>query len=194
MSNDWWIDVVKWILLIAIAFFYGRWYFKHYRFQLRPSPGGNALRQPLRILLWGAFGFIFFGGAAVGSNTIWKNETTTIWTTLGFLFFALISLAIIIYYFPRFHLSPAGLDYPRLLGKRGYTEWSEIQRVKYRSWWGWFQLQTEAGATIMIPASLLGLSEFAQQVLTHVSEERIDRSTKALLKEIAVGKRPEIWK
>jgi hypothetical protein len=39
-------------------------------------------------LLIGIVGLAFFGDIAVISNTAGKNNTTTIWTTLGFLAFA----------------------------------------------------------------------------------------------------------
>lgn len=192
MQHDRWLDIAKWILIGVVIFFISRW-LRKYSAHVRPSPDGNTLKQPLSVLMTGVIGFIFWGAFVVVSNTIGKNETTTIWSTTIFVFFALMSLIMIRFYYTRHHISPEGLDYGKLHGKRGYTGWSEIREIKYRPRLGWFRLRTEAGSTIRIPVSLMGLPEFAQHVLAHVPSERIDSSTRALLEEIAAGETPENW-
>jgi len=193
MQNEWWMEIVKWTLIGVVVVFFGRW-FRRYGFRIRLSPDGTTLKQPLSFLIAGVVGFIFWGGFTVVSNTIGKNETTTIWSTTIFVFLALMSLVMIaFYYFARHYLTPEGLDYGKLHGQRGYTRWSEIHEMKYRPRLGWFQLRTEAGSTIRISATLIGLPEFAQHVLAHVPSERIDSSTGDLLTEIAAGETPKSW-
>jgi len=186
------MEIVKWILIGVVVVFFGRW-FRRYGFRIRLSPDGTTLKQPLSFLIAGVVGFIFWGGFTVVSNTIGKNETTTIWSTTIFVFLALMSLTMIVYYFTRHRLSAEGINYTRLHGKQGYTRWSEIHEMKYRPRLGWFQLRTEAGSTIRISATLIGLPEFAQHVLAHVPSERIDSSTGDLLTEIAAGETPKSW-
>lgn len=194
MQHDWWIEIGKWVLLIVAAAFIGRW-FRRYGFRVRPSPDGTTLKQPLSVLITGVMGFIFWGGFTVVSNTIGKNETTTIWSTAIFVFLALMSLGVIVdYYATRHRLSPEGLDYGKLFRKRGFVRWTEIRSIRYGSRMGWFLLRAESGSTIRISALTLGLPEFAQHVLTHVPPDCLDGATKILLTEIAAGIRPESWK
>ena len=192
MQNEWWMEIVKWMLIGVVVVFFGRW-FRRYGFRIRLSPDGTTLKQPLSFLIAGVVGFIFYGGFTAVSNTIGKNETTSIWSTTIFVFLALMSLTMIVYYFTRHRLSAEGINYTRLHGKQGYTRWSEIHEMKYRPRLGWFQLRTEAGSTIRISATLIGLPEFAQHVLTHVPLERINSSTGDLLTEIAAGETPKSW-
>lgn len=164
------------------------------RMKQRPRSDANTLRYPTGVLIIGVIGFSFFAGITVVSNTVGKNDTTSIWTTLIFLFFAVMSLAMVAdYFFARHRLSPEGLNYGKLLGQRGYARWTEIRRVKYAPVMKWFVLHTESGATVRISAMHIGLPEFAQHVLAHVPSDRIDDSTKVLLLETADGDPPSIW-
>ncbi|MCF7797970.1 MAG: hypothetical protein K9N11_08470 [Lentisphaeria bacterium] len=194
MQNDWWLEIVKWLLLAVVFIFIGIG-FRRYGFRVRPSPDGTTLKQPVSVLMAGVVGFIFWGGITVISNTIARNETTTLWSTAIFVFLALMSLVLIAYYFfARHHLSPEGLAYGKLYGKREFIRWSDIREIKYKPRRGWFRLQTAAGSGIRISVALLGLPEFAQHILAHVSPERLDNPTRSLLMEIAAGKKPESWK
>jgi len=194
MQNEWWMEIVKWTLIGVVVVFFGRW-FRRYGFRIRLSPDGTTLKQPLSFLIAGVVGFIFWGGFTVVSNTIGKNETTTIWSTTFFVFFALMSLVIIAtYFFARHHLNREGLDYGKLHGQRGFIRWSDIREITYKPRMGWFRLQTETGSSIKISVTLLGLPEFAQHVLVKVDPERLNDLTRAVLTEIAAGKKPESWK
>ena len=187
------MEIVKWILIGVVVVFFGRWV-RRYGFRIRLSPDGTTLKQPLSFLIAGVVGFIFWGGFTVMSNTIGKNETTTIWSTTFFVFFTLMSLVVIAtYFFARHHLNREGLDYGKLRGQRGFIRWSDIREIKYKRRLGWFWLVTEVGTTMRISATLLGLPEFAQHVLAHVPSERIDSSTGDLLTEIAAGETPKSW-
>ena len=62
------------------------------RFAKRPDSDVQSLRHPRSTLAIGVVGALFFFGIAVVSNTVGKNDTATIWTTLGFIFFGLASL------------------------------------------------------------------------------------------------------
>lgn len=164
------------------------------RMKQRPTSEANTLRHPIGTLITGIIGFSFFAGIAVVSNIIGKNNTTSIWTTLIFLFFAAMSLAMVAdYFFARHRLSPDGLDYGKLYGQRGYIRWVEIRSVKYVPVMKWFKLRTASGATIRISAMLMGLPVFAQHVLAHVPPERIDGPTKALLLDTADDSLPSVW-
>jgi hypothetical protein len=61
-------------------------------FRKRPDSEATTLTHPISTLVIGVVGVVFFGGIAVISNTVGKNSTTTVWTTLGFLAFALVAL------------------------------------------------------------------------------------------------------
>lgn len=194
MQNDWWLEILKWILIGVVAFLIGRWS-RRYGFRIRPSPDGTTLKQPVSVLMAGVVGFIFWSGITVISNTIAKNETTTLWSTAIFVFLALMSLVLIAYYFfARHQLSPEGLAYGRLHGKREFIRWPDIREITYKRRMGWFRLQTAAGSGIRISVTLSGLPEFAQHLLAHVPPERLDDLTRSLLTEIAAGKKPESWK
>lgn len=193
MQKDWWIPILQWTLPgVALTIIMG-WLAKS-RMSQRPVTEVNTLRHPTGILVIGLIGFAFFAGIAVVSNTIGKNSTTTIWTTLIFLFFAGMSLAMVAdYFFARHHLSADGLDYGRWTGQRGYIRWVQVRRVEYAPSMRWFKLHMPSGSPIRISAMLMGLPAFAQHVLAYVPAGRIDNSAKALLIETAEGNLPEVW-
>jgi hypothetical protein len=139
-------------------------------------------------------GAVFFGGIAVISNTVGKNSTTTVWTTLGFLVFALASLPMIAdYYFARHHVSELGMDYGRMFGQRGTFSWSDVKRVRYAPVMKWFAIELRSGSTVRVSAMLMGLPEFARILLAHVPKSAIDNETYTLLCETEQGKPPSVW-
>lgn len=193
LGKNWWAPAVQWTLWGVVMTVVMGWLAKS-RMKERPASDADTLRQPAGILIMGLIGVSFFVGLAVVSNTIGKNSTTSIWTTLGFLFFAAMSLPMVADYFLGRHLmSQEGLDYGKLLGKRGYARWGEIRSITYVPMMKWFKLRTASGATIRISATLMGLPAFAQYVLAHVPPERIDGPTRALLVETANGTPPRLW-
>jgi len=94
MQQNWWVPIVQWTLWgVAMSVVMG-WMARN-RMKPRPEQLANDLRHPVSTLVLGLVGFVFFAGVAVVSDTVGKNKTTSIWTTLPFLFFALMSLAMI---------------------------------------------------------------------------------------------------
>ena len=77
---------VLWTLLVALVM---GWMARS-RHRTRPTLGGNVLIHPKSTLIIGLVGFAFFSGIAVLSN-VYRNETTTLFTTVIFLSFALLS-------------------------------------------------------------------------------------------------------
>ena len=193
MQRNWWVPIFQWTLWgIAMSVVMG-WMARN-RMKPRPEQLANDLRHPVSTLVLGLVGFVFFAGVAVVSNTVGKNKTTSIWTTLLFLFFALMSLAMIAEYFlARHRLIPEGLEYGGLLGRRGEVAWSDVRSVEYATVMKWFKVKTKQGATVRLSAMLMGLPAFAQQVLSHVPAERISEPTRSLLAETASGKPPSVW-
>lgn len=194
MNKDWWVPVIQWTLWgVAMAVVMG-WLAKS---RMKPRPEGEArtLRHPKGILILGVAGFVFFAALVVISNTIGKNETSNIWTTLIFLFFTGLSLALIAEYFRSRHsLSPEGIEYGRLLGPGGRARWDEIRSVTYSPSLQWFVLRTEGGGAIRISAMLMGLPEFARHILKHVPRDRIDPAAEEVLLASAQGNPPSVWR
>ncbi|MBV8033923.1 hypothetical protein [Roseateles sp.] len=152
------------------------------------------MRHPLSTLAIGLVGSVFFGGIAVISNTIGRNETTNVWTTSLFLFFFVWSSALVAEYLvARHRLTPEGLYYVPLLNRCGYVRWSNLTSVDYAPVMKWFRLRTADGRTIRLSVMLMGLPEFARHVLAYVPAERMDPGTIALLRQTAAGYPPSVW-
>jgi hypothetical protein len=137
---------------------------------------------------------LFFFGIAIVANTIGKNSSSTIWTTLIFVTFGLMSVPMIAdYFFARHRVSELGIEYGRMFGKRGTLAWSDVRRVRFAATMKWFVLEQQAGSPVRVSAMLMGLPEFAQLLLRHVPTERIDAETHALLKATSDGNPPDVW-
>jgi hypothetical protein len=184
---------VQWTLWgIAMALVMG-WVARS-RFRKRPESDARMLAHPLSTLLIGVVGLAFFGGIAVISNTVGKNKTTTIWTTLAFLAFALASVAIIAdYYFARHRVSELGMGYGRMFGRRGTFNWSDTKRVRYASAMKWFAIDLRDGSTVRISVMLMGLPEFARLLLAQVPRSVIDDEAYVILRETEQGSPPSVW-
>lgn len=193
MARDWWIPIVKSALWgVAMALVMG-WVARS-RFGKRADIDARTLAHPFSTLVIGIAGVALFGGIAIISNTIGKNQTTTMWTTLAFLAFALASVPMIAdYYFARHRVSERGMDYGRMFGQRGTFCWSEVQRVRYASAMKWFAIDLRSGSTIRVSAMLMGLPDFARILLAHVPRSVIDDDTYALLLETEQGRPPSVW-
>jgi len=193
MQRDWWIPIVQWTLWgIAMSIVMG-WVARS-RMKSRPDQPGADLRHSVSTLILGLIGLVFFAGIAVISNTIGKNSTTSVWTTLLFLFFALMSMAMVADYFmARHRLTQDGFEYAKLLGRRGEVRWADVRGVEYVTAMKWFKVKTKQGNTVRLSAMLMGLPAFAQQVLLHVSAEQIPEPTRSILVETANGNPPSIW-
>jgi hypothetical protein len=164
------------------------------RMKQRPEQLATHLRHPVSTLVLGVVGFLFFAGIAVVSNTIGKNNTTSVWTTLVFLFFAMMSLAMVAeYYLARHRLISDGLQYGSLLGRRREIKWVDVRSIEYATVMKWFKVTTNQGTTVRISVMLMGLPTFAQQALSHIPGERITEPTRSILVETANGKPPSVW-
>ena len=139
-------------------------------------------------------GVIFFGGIALISNTIGKNSTTTIWTTLAFLAFAALSaLMIADYVFGTHRVSEAGVDHGGMLGRRRAFAWSDVKRVRYSQTMKWFAITLHSGPTVRFSTMLMGLPELARLLLAHTPKSAIDEGTYEILLETARGRPPSVW-
>jgi hypothetical protein len=172
---------VKWTLWgIAMTLVMG-WVARS-RFRKRPESDARTLTHPISTLVIGIVGVAFFGGIDVISNTVGKNNTTTLWTALGFLAFALASGPMIAdYYFACHRVSELGMDYRRMFGRRGTFSWSDTKRVRYASVMKWFAIDLRDGSTVRVSAMLMGLPEFARLLLAHVPRSASDDEAYVLL-------------
>lgn len=193
MSREWWVPIVQWTvwgLLMAVAM---GWMARS-RSRARPASERCTLRHPPSTLVFGVAGAAFFFGIAVVSNTIGKNATATVWTTLLFIGFGAGSLTMVAdYLFGRHRVSDRGIEYGRMLGQRGTITWSEVRSVRFAPTMKWFLLETASGTTVRVSAMLMGLPEFARLVLRHVAKEAIEPSTQAILMETLQGRPPSVW-
>jgi hypothetical protein len=154
----------------------------------------QTLRHPPSTLLIGVVGAVFFFGLAIISNTVGKNPTATIWTTLAFIAFGVASLPIVAdYFFARHSVSESGIEYGRMFGQRGTLLWSDVRRVTFSSVMKWFVLELRSGTTVRISAMLMGLPEFARLVLLHVPTQCIEDETRTLLEQTRDGRPPSVW-
>jgi hypothetical protein len=160
----------------------------------RPRKFANDLRHPVSTLITGLVGFAIFAGAALASNTVEENNSASVWTTITFLFFAVMSLAMVAEYFrARHRLIPDGLAYGGLLRRRGEFMWADVLSIEYNEVMKWFKVKTRQGATVRLSASLMGLPAFAKQVQSHVPAVRIPKATRSILAETANGNPPSVW-
>lgn len=193
MAQDWWTPIVKWTLW-GLAMMVVMGWVARSRFRRRPDSEATTLAHPVSTLVIGVVGVVFFGGIVVISNTVGKNSTTTVWTTLGFLTFALASVPMIAdYCFARHHVSELGMEYGRMFSQRGTFTWSDVKRVRYASAMKWFAIELRSGSTVRVSAMLMGLPEFARILLAHVPKSAIDDETHALLRETEQGRPPTVW-
>jgi hypothetical protein len=152
------------------------------------------LRHPASTLAIGTVGAVFFFGIAIVSNTVGKNSTSTIWTTLAFVFFGAMSLPMIAdYLFARHRVSEIGINYGRMLGQRGVLDWSAVRSVRFAPIMKWFVLTPTSGQPVRVSAMLMGLPEFATQLLAHVPEDRIELHTREVLRQTRAGNPPSVW-
>lgn len=154
----------------------------------------HRLYHPMSTLIVGLVGFAFFAGIAVVSN-VYRNKTTTIYTTAAFCGFALLSVPLILdYFFARHELTATGLNFGKMSGGRGSLEWNQVRRIHYSTFAKWFRVETDDGQVARISAMLIGLPEFARAALAGVRSNAIEPDTAALLQATADGALPQIWR
>ena len=194
MAHEWLTPTVRWalwgVVMTAVMASVGR-------SRSRPSPELGKTRRlelPSSVLVLGVIGVVFFGGITVISNTIGKNRTTTIWTTLTFVVFAVASSTMVLeYFFARHRVSELGMEHRGMFGRRRSFAWSDVEQVHYNSLMKWFAIRLRSGSTVRVSAMVTGLPELARLMLEHLPRRVIDDETFETLCETEQGKLPEVW-
>jgi len=159
------------------------------------GPKVGVLVHPKSTLIVGIVITAFFLSIAVISNTVAKNSSTTLWTTLVFVGFGLLSaLMIADYFFGRHLVILDGLEYGGMFGRRGVARRGQVRSVSYSPRMKWFVLSLDSGRKVRVSAMLVGLPEFARLVLLGVPQDRIDGRTLHVLRNTAEGRLPDLWK
>lgn len=193
MTRPWWIPVLQWALWLVVMASVMAWVGRS-RSRTRPQSGTRRLEPPTSILVLGLIGVVFFGGITVISNTIGRNRTTTIWTTLTFLVFALASSTMVLeYFFGRHRVSELGMEHRSMFGRRRPFAWSDVREVRYNTLMKWFAIGLHSGSTVRVSAMVAGLPELARLLLEHVPRSAFDDQTFETLCETEQGRLPEVW-
>lgn len=194
MSNRaWWVTAIQWTLWAVVMALVMGWLGRS-RFRRRPITQCSKLAHPPSTLIMGLVCFGFFAAIAIISNVV-PNKTTTWWTTAIFVGFAAMSAPMVIDYFMAKHeVSEEGLSYRKLVGTRRFLQWSELTSVRYAPIMKWFRLETKSGAVARISVMLMGLPEFAHQLLKHAPAESVDANTLKILQATAEGNPPSVWR
>jgi hypothetical protein len=190
LSGGTWIQWALWSVVMALVMgWIGR-----SRFRARSRAETRTLRHPPSTLILGLVCFGFFAGIAIVSN-VYRNSTTTWWTTATFVGFALLSsLMIVDYVMARHEVSDEGLAYRSLLiGTRKYLRWSDLRSVRYAPGMKWFRLETRAGGVARISVMLMGLPEFARLLLEHAPGDAVEAGARPVLQATAEGQPPSVW-
>jgi hypothetical protein len=193
MNTDWLGSIVQWAVWGATMTLVMGWLARS-RLKQRPPSAQGSLVQPVGMLVIGVVCFAFFAGIAIISNTIGKNSSTSMSTTLVFVGFALLGVPMIAdYFFARHYVSDSGMNYGRTFGQRGFFHWSDVTRLQFSQSMKWFKIRLNSGVVVRVSAMLVGLPDFAGYVLRHVPREAVDDDAHLLLEEMRRGKLPTIW-
>jgi hypothetical protein len=191
--RDAWLSGIQ-AALVAVATGLVMGWLAKARLRQRPATETSTLMHPKSTLLLGLVPMVLLLGVALISNTVGRNSSTTIWTTLGCIAFASLGVPIISdYYFARHRLLDDGMAYGGMFGQRGQFRWSEVTRVRYGAVAKWFVIELSSGAKVRISAMLLGLPEFAIAILAQVPRNFIDDASYGVLCDTAEGNLPSIW-
>lgn len=193
MTREWWTILMQWTIWVIVMTLAMRWLAKS-RTSKRPDSAIGTLVHPKSTLITGIIVASFFFGIAIISNTVGKNSTTTIWTTLCFIGFGLMGIPIITdYFFGRHQVTAEGIEYGRMFGQRGTIRWPDVSMVSYSAFMRCFVLKSQSGRKIRISAMLMGLPEFARLVLLNVSHGLIDDHAHLVLRKTEQGQLPNLW-
>ena len=130
MDKSWWQAAIQWALWGLAMSLVMAW-IQRSRLKERSPDNANKLHHPISTLIVGCICFLFFTALAVISNVV-PNETTTWWTTLTFVGFALFSFPIILDYLrARHELKESGIVCGRLFLPRQHIAWKNVKCVKY---------------------------------------------------------------
>ncbi|MGN7876962.1 PH domain-containing protein [Roseateles sp. 22389] len=193
MQDTWWQSLVQWTLWGAAMALVMGWVGRN-RLKPRPEAEAQLLRHPISTLVIGVIGAVFFFGLAIISNTVGKNPTATVWTTLCFISLGLMSAPMILdYIYGRHQVSEDAIAYGRLLGRRGVMRWADVRRIRFSPGMKWFVLEDHQRTRVRVSAMLMGLPEFARLALAGVPPEALDDRTRTLLTETSLGRPPRVW-
>ena len=163
------------------------------RFRARPASEAARLVYPSSTLIIGLICFAFFAGLAIVSN-VFRNPTTTWWTTAVFIGFALMSLPMVSGFFlEEYEVSEDALSGRNFAGARKHLRWSDLRAGRYIPLMKWFRLETQSGNVARVPVMLMGLPEFARLLLQNAPQAAIDAGSLDVLRATAAGNPPSIW-
>jgi hypothetical protein len=83
-------------------------------------------------------------------------------------------------------LTADGLEFGRLLGRRGSLKWRDVTRLTYSKRMRWFRIETASGEVVRVSALVTGLPEFAGAVLEQVPSYAIDDGARETLQAYAI--------
>jgi tetratricopeptide (TPR) repeat protein len=87
-------------------------------------------------------------------------------------------------------LTADGLEFGRLMGRRGSLKWRDVTRLTYSKGMRWFRIETASGEVARISAMLTQLPEFARAVLELVPSYAIDDGAREALQAYIKGGSP----
>ena len=191
-NRAWWITLLQWTLWGVLMLTVAGWLGKS-RFRARPASEARHLVHPSSTLIIGVICFAFFAGLAVVSN-VFRNHTTTWWTTAVFIGFALMSLPTVSGFFlEEYEVSEEALSGRNFAGARKHLRWSDLRAVRYAPLMKWFRLETQSGNVARVSVMLMGLPEFARLLLQNAPQAAIDAGSLGVLRAAAAGNPPSIW-
>jgi len=192
MMPQWLMNLAQAVFWVAAMTVTMRWLARTRRRAL-PAQDADHLRQPGSMLAIGIVGTLFCIGIIV-AFTIWPDDSSGFWSYAFFYAFTLLPLFIVADYFNGRHdVSESGMDVGRASGRRLSFAWDEVAGIRYAQSAGWFKIALRSGATVRISVMLMGLPVFADKLLRHVPNARIEADALKVLKEAAAGKLPGIW-
>ena len=191
-NRPWWGPALQWGLWAAVMSFVMGWLARS-RTRRRPLQAASTLSHPRSTLVVGLVCTGLFLGAAVLS-AMFAGTTGSPAVSLFFVGFAALGLFVILDYRNARHaLTSDGLQYGRLIGRRGAFRWPEVRRLRYSQSAKWFRLELADGRVVRISAMLLGLPDFARAALAQVPPSAIDPETRVVLEATAAGNLPQVW-
>ena len=191
-NRAWWITLLQWTLWGVLMLIIAGWLGKS-RFRARPASEARRLVHPPSTLIIGLICFAFFAGLAIVSN-VFRNQTTTWWTTAVFTGFALMSLPMVSGFFlEEYEVSEDALSGRNFAGVRKHLRWSDLRAVRYAPLMKWFRLETQSGNVARVSVMLMGLPEFAGLLLENAPQTAIDAGSLDVLRATAAGNPPSIW-
>ena len=192
MSSHILASVIKWVIWVVSMALVMSWVSRSRSRARAPSQTG-VLVLPTSVLIIGIVSVVFWLAIVVISNTVGKNSTSTLGTTLLCSVFCIASAPLISsFYVCRHRISQSGMDYGEMFGARRTFAWSEVMAVRYSRNMGWFKLELDTGYVARISTMLMGLPEFARLVLAHVPREKCSDEAYALLGDAREGKLPNL--